>query len=170
MVGFVEDKQGAVAIQVALFIPILVILLLGAYELWKVLYVQQVLNDAAYQGVRMVAMQPMGVARQGDRSSPRVPEMAERMIRRYVAQTPFIDPTLQQNPDDEQLLQVAIMYQPPQCGNPVDVYVQLAWTVGREWGTDTASEWLPFLGWTWTLTGEAHGWILCERQEDAGTY
>ncbi len=32
-----------------LLLPILIIIIIGAYEVWKILYVRQTLNDAAYQ-------------------------------------------------------------------------------------------------------------------------
>jgi len=166
MVGLVRDKRGAVAIQIALMLPILIIILLGAYELWKVIYLQQVINDAAYLGVRYVSTQPLGVARQEDPTSPTVPDLAKKMVRRYVSQAPFVDPALKFNPDNGQLLQVWVTYHPARCGNPVVVGVGLQHTVGREWGLGSANEWLPFLGGRYTMMAEANGSVLCERDQD----
>jgi hypothetical protein len=164
MVGFVEDKRGAIAIQVALFIPILVILLLGAYELWKALYMQQVINDAAYQGVRLMAMQPLGQDRAGNNTEI----IAEQMIRRYISQAALVDPAFRENPGDPRL---EVRFQSERgyfCGSRILVRITMPWTVGREWGVGVSSSWLPFLGLTWTMRGQAEGWILCERAIDVG--
>ncbi len=164
MVGFVEDKRGAVAIQVALFIPILIIILLGAYELWKVLYMQQVVNDAAYQGARLMTMQPLGKDREGNSTEI----IAEQMIRRYISQAALADPALRENPGDPRL---KVMFQSehgPFCGSHILVHVEMPWTVGREWGVSANSSWLPFMGFTWMMHGRAEGWILCERAIDVG--
>mgnify|MGYP005841702921 CR=1 FL=1 len=79
-------ERGAISIQVALFLPILVIILIGGIEVWKVLYLQEVLNDAAYQGVRLFAMQPDHISPDG---SP-IPLQVEALVKRYVASNPFI--------------------------------------------------------------------------------
>ena len=39
MVGFLRDKKGAVTIQFLLLLPILLIVVVGGYEVWKILYV-----------------------------------------------------------------------------------------------------------------------------------
>ena len=56
MAAFLKDRRGAVAIQVVLLLPILIIIIIGAYEVWKILYVRQTLNDAAYQAVRLLVL------------------------------------------------------------------------------------------------------------------
>lgn len=159
MVGSMKKERGAVAIQVALIIPILVIIVIGAFEVWKVLYMQQVLNDAAYQGVRLLCMQPNELD---------IPLKTEKLVRRYVATAPFADPELRANPDGS-LLRVTVSYYPPQCGRQVKVTVALKWTVGREWlgaAGEPSSEWFPFLSRQAWLTGDASGPILCEREQD----
>jgi hypothetical protein len=164
MVGFVEDKRGAVAIQVALFIPILVIILLGAYELWKALYMQQVMNDAAYQGARLMAMQPMGKDQYDNMSKV----VAEQMIRRYISQAALVDPELRANPGDPRIQVIFRSDHGPLCGSRILVHIQMPWTVGREWGVSANSSWLPFMGFTWMMHGRAEGWVLCERAIDVG--
>ncbi len=159
--SFVDDERGAIAVQVALILPIFIIILIGAFEVWKVLYVQQVLNDAAYQGVRLMVMQ----ANSGEMD---VPLATDKLIRRYVSQSPFIDPALRANPDDLNLLNVTLDYVPPKCDNPVVVEVRMQWIVGREWrlNPNPTSGWFPFLGRPGTLTGRARGVVLCERVKD----
>jgi hypothetical protein len=164
MVGFVEDKRGAVAIQVALFIPILVIILLGAYELWKVLYMQQVMNDAAYQGARLMAMQPLGKDQYDNVNKV----VAEQMIRRYISQAALVDPELRANPGDPRIQVIFQTDNGPLCGSRILVHIQMPWTIGREWGVGANSSWLPFMGFTWMMHGRAEGWVLCERAIDVG--
>jgi Flp pilus assembly protein TadG len=159
MVADVNKKRGAVAIQVAIMLPILVIIMIGAFELWKVLYMQQVLNDAAYQGVRLLCLQPA----HGDTTIE-----AEQLVRRYVSQAPFADPALRADPYDEGLLYVSVDAFPARCGSGVSVSVDMHWRVGQPtWSRGGgAGTWLPFLGRAGTMTGHAEGVVLCERRDD----
>lgn len=159
MVADVSKKRGAVAVQVAIMLPILVIIMIGAFELWKVLYMQQVLNDAAYQGVRLLCMQPA----HGDTTIE-----VEQLVRRYVSQAPFADPALHTNPCDEDLLYVSVDAFPGRCGSGVSVSVDMQWRVGQpNWTRGGGSgTWLPFLGLAGTMTGSAEGVVLCERRDD----
>lgn len=153
-----EPERGAVALQMAMILPILIIVAIGLFEVWRVLYLQQMLNDAAYQGVRLLATQP---------NREEIPEEVDKLVRRYVARSPFVDPALRDNPDSGRLLYVGTEWYPPRCGSPVIVTVQMNWRVGQGWaGTSSDSSWLPFLGLAGTLTGRADGRVLCERAED----
>ena len=115
------------------------------------------MNDAAYQGVRLLAMQPHC-------KYENIPDQVDRLVRRYVARNPFVDPSLRDNPDDETLLIVDVKHDyPPECGSEVSVKVQLKWIVGREMGLH---RWVPFLGREGLLEAYAEGWVICERQED----
>ena len=49
--------QGAVLVEFAILLPILVILLLGTIEAGWALYIQSTINDAARQGARMAVTQ-----------------------------------------------------------------------------------------------------------------
>ena len=160
MARLLRDERGAVAVQTALFLPILIIIVIGSFELWKVAYVQQVLNDAAYQGVRLMVMQ-------ANSQEIDVPWRTERLIRRYVSTCPFVDPALKANPENEELLDVSIQYYPPRCGETVSIEVIVPWVVGREWrARPNSSDWLSFLGARGRLIGRAEGAMLCIRQED----
>lgn len=160
MADSMKDERGAVAIQVALFLPILIIIVIGGFEVWKVLHMQQVLNDAAYQGVRLLSMQP---------DHEDIPIQVEHLVRRYVSRAPFVDPALRANPRNEDLLVVGISYFPPRCGQAVRVRLELAWTVGQGWASGPSGEsWLPFLGRRAVLRARAEGVVLCERAEDVG--
>jgi len=175
-----NSERGAISIQVALFLPILVIVLIGGVEVWKVLYVQQVLNDAAYQGARLLAMQPNHVP--DDTSLPPIPDQVLALVHRYVAANPFVASFYAGEAGG---LDAALMvrfepgYSPgrfdlwaPMCGERVTVIVQLPWYVGRGWtrGPDDWSRdpelqepWLPFLNTRGVLTARARGVFLCEE-------
>lgn len=174
-------ERGAISIQVALFLPILVIILIGGIEVWKVLYLQEVLNDAAYQGVRLFAMQPDHISPDG---SP-IPLQVEALVKRYVASNPFIT-TFYPPQELENALWVRLdppypvnspQFWTPQCGQTVAVEVRLTWYVGKGWtqGPDNWSQdqdpdsqgpWMPFLNTYGVLTGRASGVVLCERSKD----
>lgn len=153
MVAFLRDRRGAVAIQVALFLPILVVIVIGAFEVWKILYVRQTLNDAAYQGIRLLCMQP---------NHQDIAIQTEALIRRSAERNPFIRDLAQ----DSELFRVQMQVD-PRCGHEVDIDLALTWTIGREWRGAT-SAWMPFLGRIGRLRTSAVGWVLCERERDAG--
>ena len=88
MARLVKSRRGAVTVQVALFLPILIVILVGAFEFWKVQYLQQVLNDAAYQGVRLLVSQANAPEVEGMPVRDMRAE-TEMMIRRYVATQAF---------------------------------------------------------------------------------
>ena len=154
MVAFLRDRKGATTVQFLLLLPLLLVIAVGSFELWKILYVRQTLNDAAYQGARLLAMQP---------NHDRVSVEVDKLIRRYVTRNAFVDPALKQNPDNDSLLQVVLEYDPPRCGDPIVVTVRLYWLVGREWGFH---RWLPFVGQNGYLEARSEGWVLCERDSD----
>lgn len=151
MVGHVRGKRGAVAIQFALFLPILVVALIGGFEVWKILYVRDSLNDATYQAVRLLAMQP---------NAPGIDGQVDALVRRSAAMNPLIG----NRAFDPGRLWVALNYD-ARCGRPVTVRVGLAWVVGEGWGRPS-SGWFPFLGRAGTLRTQATGWVLCERDSD----
>jgi len=156
MVALLEEKRGAITVQVALFLPILILIVLGGFEVWKVLYMQQLLNDAAYQGVRVLALQP---------KKEDTPLQVEAMVRRYIAEAPFVDPALKANPDNRDLLHVTVNVGNFRCGDPISLEIALYWKVGQEW-LGNPSGWLSFLKMRGWLKARAEGVILCERQED----
>ena len=158
MVAFLKDKRGAAALQAILFLPVLVLLVIGLYEVWKVLYVQQVLNDAAYQGTRLLAMGPNSP----DTRPLYVEKVAESLVRCYVARSPFIDKRVREDPESD-LLQVFVETSDKHCGSPVGVQVSLKWTVGEGLGSH---RWASFLNLTGYLRADAQGAVLCERPGD----
>jgi Flp pilus assembly pilin Flp len=164
MARFVKDRRGAVAVQVALLLPILIIILMVAFEVWKVLSLQQVLNDAAYQGVRLMVMQANAAGEEPRQTN--IPWQTERLIRRYVSRAAFVSPGLRSNPEDTGLLQVQMDYWPARCGNEITIEVQLYYVVGSQWRRPPSDGWLPFIGRAGRLTGRASGTVLCEREID----
>lgn len=144
MAAFLKDRRGAVAIQVVLLLPILIVIVIGAYEVWKVLYVRQVLNDAAYQAARLVVLQPYD---KNTFTSNNI--KAENLIRRYVATNRFIDPAA---------LTINVTMPPlPVCGQEVVVDATLDWVIGEDWGRHA---WIPFLGRPQRMTVRATGQII----------
>ena len=158
MVGSVRDERGAVAVQFAILLPVLLITVIGAFEVWKILHMQQVLNDAAYQGVRLLCMQPDHRDAEGDRD---MPQRVEKLVRRYVSTANFVDPALRDNPENGSLLQVGITDTSLECGAPVSVRVRLHWTVGQDWAGTPSASWFPFERQRRWLIGEATGSVLC---------
>ncbi len=145
MAAFLKDRRGAVAIQVVLLLPILIIIIIGAYEVWKILYVRQTLNDAAYQAVRLLVLQPY----EWDTfTSTNV--QAENLVRRYVDSNRFIDPAdLTVNVTMDSVL--------PVCGKEIRVDITLDWVIGENWGRH---QWIPFLGRSYQMTVRAAGPIM----------
>ena len=133
-----DSERGAIAIQVAIILPILIIAIIGMFEVWRVLYMQQMLNDAVYQGVRLMATQP---------NHENMPNQVERLVRRYVSRSPFVSSSLRVNPDSPDLY-VSIEFA-ARCGAPVAVSVQMPWYVGQGWSErdhdDDEGDWLSFM-------------------------
>ena len=144
MVVFVRDKRGAATIQVVLLLPVLALLLLGAYEVWKVLHVQQTLNDAAYQGVRMLALRPNADGIGGE---------TEDLVYRYVSVNPLIN---------EDLVTVNVNNDYVMCGDVVSVEVLLYWTAGHGSGYP---DWAGFLRLRGNLRGYASGQVICDFRD-----
>jgi len=155
MVAFLKDRRGATTIQFLLIVPILLVLVIGGTELWKMLHVKQTMNDAAYQAVRLVAMQP-------NHGGGDIRIQAAQLVRRYISTNPYVDPRLRADPDDQNLLRVRVDYDSLSVGAEVEVVVQLYWVVGRDWGV---SEWIPFLGRGGWLETTATGWVLGEEED-----
>jgi len=160
-----KDKRGTVAIQVALILPILIIIVVGAFEVWKILYVKQTLNDAVYQGVRLLAMRP---------NHPGIAREAEALVRRSASRNQFVgDEALTTIPP---LFEVLVNdgggkcfsgdpYEPLKPGS-VSITVTYRWTLGKGlvgWAFPEGS----FLGFMQLpdlkMSASAGGPVLCER-------
>jgi len=152
MVDEVKTERGAVTIQVALFLPILFIVLIGTFEVWKVLYVRQTLNDAAAQGVRLISLQSNVYG---------VQEQAEAMMRRAVAQNGLVGARAL---DPQQLW--VVIDTTRHCDDTVTISLALEWTVGSEFGRPS-NGWLPFIGRTGQVSATALGMIVCEGSRNA---
>lgn len=163
---FLKGKRGTIAIQVALILPILIIIVLGAFEVWKILYVKQTLSDAIYQGVRLLAMRP---------NHPNIRGEVEALVRRSASLNPFIgDEALTTTP---LLFEVLVDDGGGRCfgGDPhdplkpanVSVAVVYRWTLGKG-----LSGWVfpenSFLGFmrlpNLKVSASAGGPVLCERR------
>ena len=169
MASLVKEKRGAVTVQVALFLPILIIILIGAFEVWKVMYLQQVLNDAAYQGVRLMVTQAVAPAPVVDGAPQDMRGEMILMIERYVRQAAFIDPAFRELGPDASLVQVQLNVQdfPPPCDSSVEVVVLMPWLVGREFvDRPGLVAWMPFLQRVWARCGAPPGelYSVCAKR------
>ncbi len=151
MVDMVKKERGAVTVQVALFLPILFIVLLGTFEVWKILYVRQTLTDAASQGLRLISLQS---------NVQGIPEQADALMRRTVAQNGLVGPRAL----DPGQLRVDI-YTTRHCDDMVQITLGLQWTAGAEFGRPTDS-WLRFIGQSGELQVTSVGMINCEGRRD----
>jgi len=52
---FVRDKRGATVVTYALLLPILILLILGTFEVWKVISIKQSLNAGTYKAARYLS-------------------------------------------------------------------------------------------------------------------
>jgi len=52
MFALVRDKRGATVVTYALLFPILILLIFGGFEVWKVISIKQSLNAGTYQAAR----------------------------------------------------------------------------------------------------------------------
>jgi Flp pilus assembly protein TadG len=151
MVVFLKDQRGTVLVQILMLLPVLLIIAVGGFEVWKIVYVRQTLTEAAYQGVRLLAFQPV---------HDNILFQTEALIRRTVAGNHYVGA----NAYDPGLLAVELDVD-PRCGHEVRVKLRLQWTVGQGLGRPGGS-WFPFLGRTGRLKAEAYGWVICERESD----
>lgn len=152
MVDEMKKERGAVTIQVALFLPILFIVLLGTFEVWKILYVRQTLNDAAAQGARLISLQSNVYG---------IPAQADAMMRRAVAQNGLVG----ERALDPARLGVTINTT-KHCDDPVTITLALEWTAGAEFGRP-ANGALPFIGHTGQISVTTQSLIVCEGKRDA---
>jgi hypothetical protein len=158
MVALLKDRRGVVAIQVALFLPILVIVLLGMFELWKVLYIKQAMDDAAYQGARFLSMQP------------RFENEVRVMTYRYLASNNFVAEYIAADPN---ALRIGLDTNDTRCGDTVQVIIEFDWVTGRNPGgggdfqRPREDSWfrMDFLGRLGTITSAAASNIICDRIE-----
>lgn len=51
----VRDKRGATVVTYALLLPIFVLLILGTFEVWKIISIKQSLNAGAYKAARYLS-------------------------------------------------------------------------------------------------------------------
>lgn len=158
MVDKMKKERGAVTIQVALFLPILFIVLIGIFEVWKILYVRQTLNDAAAQGARLVSLQsnvydPV--------SQGHVQTQAQAMIRRAVTQNGLVG----ERALDPLQLDV-IIDTTRHCEEPVTIILTLKWVSGSEFG-QPSNGWLPFLRRDGNIRVTTQSMIVCEGKRDA---
>ncbi len=128
--GRLADKRGAAAVELALIIPLLLIILFGMIELGWGLYVKAVVTNAAREGARFAVTPPATADEVKDRVST---YLGSFLPAEYVEE-PQVNPSnLGPSP-----------YTPP-SGGEVEV------TAIYSYAPLTGMLFLPS-GWTWTIT------------------
>lgn len=170
MVGLVKSERGAILVQIALMLPILMIIVVGAFEIWKIVNIKQALNEAAYEGVRVIAMHP---------NLPDAGRAAEALTRRYALRNPIVARAVESYGGTLDVI-VRVGGRPLYgeceinrcwCGDAVEVAVYLSnYRVGQDLRGGRAvgpqTGWFSFLGLAGTLTASAPGRVLCETWRD----
>jgi len=60
MVALVRDKRGSILIQTVIILPILVLVVFGGFEVWKVMSVKQSLTSGTSEAARYLSFNPEG--------------------------------------------------------------------------------------------------------------
>lgn len=60
MVALVRDKRGAILVQAILFLPIFILIVVGSFEVWKVMSVKQSLTSGTSEAARYLSFNPEG--------------------------------------------------------------------------------------------------------------
>jgi hypothetical protein len=58
MVALVKDKRGAILVQTMVILPILVLVVFGGFEVWKVMSVKQSLTSGTSEAARYLSFNP----------------------------------------------------------------------------------------------------------------
>jgi len=85
MVALVKDKRGAILVQTVLILPILVLVVIGGFEVWKVMSVKQSLTSGTSEAARYLSFNHRG----GDKDLAE-----EEIIRQELSNNDLIDDTL----------------------------------------------------------------------------
>lgn len=154
-----RNERGAIEIQIALFIPVLVLILVGGVAVWQLFQAQQTANLAAYTAARVLASQPATAL-------PGEPPMTEQAIvaakRQIVANYPWVkveeDIVIKTIPPYTGLQGWA-----PVAGDPFEVIVSLKWVIWPGARVDGGP--FGFLAGVGRITGRSQGRFLWEREE-----
>lgn len=140
MDDLLKNQRGAATIQAILLLPILIVAVIGGYEVWKTTYARQVMNDATYQAARLAAMQPFMLIRDGptDYHFESCEDHAEALVTRYLGRFDMFDEIVSD-------VDVVIPNPPVSCGDDdfqVRAEITVDWEIARDWGV---SDWIAFL-------------------------
>jgi hypothetical protein len=83
MVALVKDKRGATLVQTVVILPILVLVVFGGFEVWKVMSVKQSLTSGTSEAARYLSFNPDGKD-----------QAEEDIIYEELLNNDLIDPTL----------------------------------------------------------------------------
>jgi hypothetical protein len=93
VVRLTKDEKGSITIQAMLYVVLLVLILIMAFELWKVISVKQSLKAATYQAARFVSLN--GLLWRGAANRSMLQENVWRFVNTELHNNPFV-------PDDSQ--------------------------------------------------------------------
>ena len=82
MVTLVKDKRGTILVQTVLILPILIIIVVGSFEVWKVMSVKQSLTSGTSEAARYLSFNHRG----GDKDLAE-----EEIIRQELSNNDLID-------------------------------------------------------------------------------
>ena len=143
MVALVKDKRGAILVQAILFLPILILIVVGSFEVWKAISVKQSLHSGTYQATRYLSLNPVLSLNSEDWV-----EEAEK----------FVEPELKNNGfvSAGTAKKVSITVDTPDsldCGKTFTIKTELSWKAV-----------IPYLSRSdWKLVDQHEGFIVCEE-------
>jgi len=142
MVALVRDKRGAILVQAILFLPILILIVVGSFEVWKAISVKRSLHSGTYQAARYLSLNPVNSLNSEDWVGE-----ARKFIKPELKNNGFVTKAAEQviitvdTPD--------ILY----CGETFTIRADVPWTAV-----------IPYLSRTdWMLVEQHEGFIVCEE-------
>jgi len=123
-----KKERGAAAVEFALILPLLMVILFGTIDWGFYFFVQQIVNNAAREGARVGSLTPPGTPGADGICSTQ----AEAQARAYLAAA-GLDGT-------------KVVVPPPVCG-PLSVQVTVSYTTGSLTGLDVLKNLMPANAW-----------------------
>ena len=143
MVALVKDKRGAILVQAILFLPILVLIVVGSFEVWKAISVKQSLHSGTYQAVRYLSLNPVKSFEEAEWAA-----VARKFIKPELKNNGFVSAGTVEK--------VSITVDTPDildCGETFTIRAELPWEAI-----------IPYLSRSdWEFVDQHEGFIVCEE-------
>jgi len=143
-----ERERGSILVQFALVVPILIVVALMAWEIWRVVAVKKAVHMAAYQAARYIASNPKKL--QG-KEFDQVEAMAIGLVVANLSQNPIVsdyveDVSIEVSP----LTAPWDPSEPLKCGDGFYIIVSIPWRVempflDRVWQGEIASQYDDYI-------------------------